>query len=104
MAPAYWLLAPLPPVRKVLTPSARLPPRAPPPAKDPRVSLSDKASSAPTVLSNDTATPSASAAPPCKVRRPAWTCTGPAKLLGPASVKLPLPCLTRPPLPLTVPA
>ena len=102
--PAKWLVAPLPPVRSVKALSATSPPATPPPASEPMVSSAPSTRPTPGLLSRLSATPSASAAPPSKRSVPFCTCTGPLKLLLPLRLNWPLPCLTRPPLPLIEPA
>ena len=104
ITPEYRVLAWLPPVRSVKLLSATLPPSAPPPASEPTVSSPSSTRPTPGALARLRATPSVSAAPPCKVSVPPCTATGPLKVLVPASVKLPTPCLTSPPLPDTTPA
>ena len=102
--PPNTVLVWLPPARRVKLLSVTLPPMAPPPASEPTVSSPNSTRPTPAALARLSATPSVSAAPPCRVRVPPCTATGPLKVLAPANVKLPRPCLTTPPLPDTTPA
>ena len=109
MRPSNRLLAPLPPVVKLAVPSARLPALAgpalaAPPASEPTVWLLCSASTTPAPSAKVTATRSVSAAMPARLSVPPSSRSVPSNRLAPARVKVPLPCLSRPPLWLITPS
>ena len=73
------------------------------PASEPMRSLAFSVRLA-AAVSRFTATVSASAEPFDKAKLPALTVAAPVKVLEPDSVKVPLPCLVKPPMPPITPA